>query len=88
MNLIIIITFNFISGAAVAHFIQDLMPDYWDYVFKTHNAIEADEKQTTWYEFEYIIYGIIFLFGYVFMLLILCGFIYKRIKKLIKRLKE
>lgn len=87
MNLIIIITCNFLAGAAIAHFIQDHLPDYWEWAFKKHSALEADEMQDNWYENEHAIYLIIFLFGYVFMFLILCAFIYGRIKKLIKKFK-
>ena len=83
MNLIILISCNFIAGAAIAHFIQEVLPDYWEYAFKKHSALEADEMQDAWYENEQVIYAIIILFGYVFMILILFAFFRGRILKLI-----
>ena len=84
MNPIIIITCNFLAGAAIAHFIQDRLPDYWEWAFKKHSALEADEMQDAWYQYEHVIYFIIICFGYPIMLLLLFAKMKSVIKKLTK----
>lgn len=88
MNLIIIITCNFVAGLAIAEFIYRLQPDFWRYMFEKYPTLEADEMQDAWYENEQVIYFIVVVFGYVFMFYILYAFILGRIRKIIKKLKR
>lgn len=87
MYLTIIICCNFLAGSAIAHFIQDALPDYWEWAFKKHSALEADEMQDAWYGNERVIYFIIIVLGYPFMFLFLYAFILGRIRKMVKKLK-
>lgn len=87
MNLIIIITCNFLAGLAVAEFIYRLQPEFWKYMFETHSTLEADQLQDNWYTHEKAIYLVIIVFGYAFMLYILSAFVLGRIRKIVKKLK-
>ena len=88
MDLIIIISCNFVAGLAIAEFIYSVQPDFWRYMFEKHSALEADEMQDAWFENERAIYLIIILFGYAFMFYILYAFFRARIMKIIKKLKR
>lgn len=84
MLLITIIVGNFIAGMAIADFIHKFLPDYWEWAFKKHSALEADEMQDTWYQYEHIIYCVIICLGYPLMILLLLAKLKGTIKKLIK----
>jgi len=84
MLLITIIVGNFIAGMAIADFISKVLPDYWEWAFKKHSALEADEMQDAWYENETVIYLIIICFGYLLMILLLFAKAQSIIKKLTK----
>lgn len=81
MDLLIIISCNFLAGLAVAHFVYNVQDKFWRHMFNKYSTLEADEMQDTWFEHEKLIYFLIILFGYVFMFLILFGVLKKKFKK-------
>ena len=85
MLLLSIIIGNFVAGMAIADFIYKVLPDYWEWAFKKHSALEADEMQDVWYSNEGLIYFFIVIFGYVFMFLILFCVLKSKIRKVFKK---
>lgn len=84
MLLITIIVGNFIAGMAIADFIYKFLPDYWEWAFKKHSTLKADQMQDDWYQNEHIIYCVIICLGYPLMILLLLAKLKGTIKKLIK----
>ena len=84
ITILTIIIGNFVAGMAIADFVYKVLPDYWEWAFKKHSALEADEMQDTWYENEHVIYFVIICLGYPIMLLLLFAKMKSVIKKLTK----
>lgn len=82
--LLTIIAGNFIAGMAIADFVHEVLPDYWEWAFKKHSALEADEMQDAWYQYENVIYFMIICLGYPIMLLLL----FAKMKSIIKKLTK
>lgn len=83
MQLLIILICHLLIGFSIVDWIMSVLPKYWEDKFE-ENALEADELQDTWYEYENVIYFLIVCFGTFLAVAMLIAKANKSIKRLFK----
>lgn len=83
MKLLIILICHFLIGFLIVDWIISVLPKYWEDKFE-ENALEADELQDTWYEYENVIYFLIVCFGTFLAVAMLMAKANKSIKRIFK----
>lgn len=83
MQLLIILICHLLIGFSIVDWVMSVLPKFWEDKFK-ENALEADELQDTWYEYEHVIYFLIVVFGSFLAVAMLAAKAKKSVKRFFK----